>query len=81
MVWKENQVAICTGMVTRKNFYSYDLNWNGSKKVKEVKHDYKNVLGVLRYKKKEEKKTVITKWVTWFIFLFCLQVQKKMEMF
>lgn len=64
MVWNEKRgkgaghVAICTGIGDTKNFYSYDLNWNGSKKVKEVKHDYKNVLGVLRYKKKEEKKTV-----------------------
>ena len=60
MVWNEKRgkgaghVAICTGIGDTKNFYSYDLNWNGSKKVKEVKHDYKNVLGVLRYKKKEE---------------------------
>ena len=64
MIWNEKRgkgaghVAICTGNGDTKNFYSYDLNWNGSKKVKEVKHDYKNVLGVLRYKKKEEKKTV-----------------------
>ena len=63
-VWNEKRgkgaghVAICTGIGDTKNFYSYDLNWNGSKKVKEVKHDYKNVLGVLRYKKKEEKKKV-----------------------
>ena len=59
MVWNEKRgkgaghVAICTGIGDTKNFYSYDLNWNGSKKVKEVKHDYKNVLGVLRKKKKE----------------------------
>lgn len=64
MVWNEKRgkgaghVAICTGIGDTKNFYSYDLNWNNAKKVKEVKHDYKNVLGVLRYKKKEEKKTV-----------------------
>ena len=60
MVWNENRgkgaghVAICTGEGDTHYFYSYDLNWNGSKKVRKVKHDYKNVLGVLRYKKKEE---------------------------
>ena len=62
MVWNEKRgkgaghVAICTGEGDIKNFYSYDLNWNGSKSVKKVKHDYKNVLGVLRYKKKEAPK-------------------------
>lgn len=63
MVWNEKRgkgaghVAIVKGGGLH-TFYSYDLNWNGSKKVREVKHDYKNVLGVLRYKKKEEKNTV-----------------------
>lgn len=59
MVWNEKRgkgnghVAICTGKGNTHEFYSYDLNWSGAKKVKEVKHDYKNVLGVLRRKKKE----------------------------
>ena len=58
-VWNEKRgkgaghVAICTGEGNTKEFYSYDLNWSGVKKVKKVKHDYKNVLGVLRKKKKE----------------------------
>ena len=57
MEWKTwkgaGHVAICTGEGNTKEFYSYDLNWNGRKKVQKVKHDYKNVLGVLRKKKKE----------------------------
>ena len=63
IVWNEKRgkgaghVAIVKGAGLH-TFYSYDLNWNGSKKVREVKHDYKNVLGVLRYKKKQEKKIV-----------------------
>lgn len=58
-VWNEKRgkgaghVAICTGEGNTKEFYSIDLNWNGRKKVQKVKHDYKNVLGVLRKKKKE----------------------------
>jgi len=58
-VWNEKRgkgaghVAICTGEGTTSYFYSYDLNWNNKKKVQKVKHDYKNVLGVLRKKKKE----------------------------
>lgn len=58
-VWNEKRgkgaghVAICTGEGNTKEFYSYDLNWNGRKKVQKVKHDYKNVLGVLRKKKKK----------------------------
>ena len=62
MVWNKNRgkgaghVSICTGEGDKKEFYSYDLNWNGKKKVQKVKHDYKNVLGVLRYNKKEEIK-------------------------
>lgn len=62
MVWNEKRgkgaghVAICTGEGNTHEFYSYDLNWGGLKSVKKVKHDYKNVLGVLRFKKKEEPK-------------------------
>lgn len=58
-VWNEKRgkgaghIAICTGEGTTSYFYSYDLNWNNKKKVQKVKHDYKNVLGVLRKKKKE----------------------------
>lgn len=57
-VWNEKRgkgaghVAICTGEGTTSYFYSYDLNWNNKKKVQKVKHDYKNILGVLRKKKK-----------------------------
>ena len=57
MVWNEKRgkgaghIAICTGEGTTREFYSYDLNWNGVKKVKKIKHNYTNVLGVLRKKK------------------------------
>lgn len=56
VVWNTNRgkgcghIAICTGEGNTKNFYSYDQNWNGNKKMKKYKHDYKNVLGFLRPK-------------------------------
>lgn len=62
VVWNEKRgkgaghVAIATGKGDLYTFYSYDLNWNNRKKVQEVRHDYKNVYGVLRYNKKEENK-------------------------
>ena len=60
MVWNKNHgryghVAICTGEGTTTYFYSYDQNWNGHKYVEKVKHEYKNVYGVLRYNKEEPK--------------------------
>lgn len=42
-------VSICTGEGTTSYFYSYDQNWN-TKPMHKVKHDYKNVYGVLRPK-------------------------------
>lgn len=42
-------VSIATGEGDTKNFYSYDLNWNG-KTVKKVYHNYNGFLGVLRPK-------------------------------
>lgn len=42
-------MSICTGEGTTSYFYSYDQNWNG-KEMHLVKHDYKNVYGVLRAK-------------------------------
>lgn len=64
MVWNKKRgkgaghIAICTGEGDTHSFYSYDLNWNNKKIVQKVKHDYKNVYGVLRKKKevKENKK-------------------------
>ena len=62
VVWNEKRgkgkghIAIVSGNANIYTFESYDLNWNNCKKVKLVKHDYKNVLGVLRYNKKEEMK-------------------------
>lgn len=59
IVWNEKRgkgaghIAICTGEASTSYFYSIDLNWNGKKKVQEIKHNYNNVLGVLRKKKKE----------------------------
>lgn len=59
-VWNEKRgkgaghVAICTGKGDTKNFESIDLNWNGIKKVKRINHNYTNVLGFLRKKKKLE---------------------------
>lgn len=56
MVWNKRRgngaghVAICTGKGTTSYFYSLDLNWNNHKYVEEVKHDYKNIYGVLRKK-------------------------------
>lgn len=55
MVWDGDKgngaghVAICTGDGTTSYFYSYDQNWNG-KAMKKVKHDYRDVYGVLRPK-------------------------------
>jgi hypothetical protein len=55
MVWNGNvgggcgHVAICTGDGTTSYFYSYDQNWNG-KAMRQVKHGYDNVYGVLRPK-------------------------------
>ena len=40
-------VSICTGDGTTSYFYSYDQNWT-TKPMHKVKHDYKNVYGVLR---------------------------------
>lgn len=40
-------ISIATGDGDTKQFYSYDLNWNG-KTVKKVEHNYTGVLGVLR---------------------------------
>lgn len=56
VVWNEKRgkgaghIAICTGEGDTHEFYSYDLNWSGSKSVKKVKHNYTNVLGFLRKK-------------------------------
>lgn len=61
MVWNKRRgngaghVAICEGIGTKSYFYSLDLNWNGHKYIEEVKHDYKNVYGVLRFKENEKK--------------------------
>lgn len=63
MVWDGNKgsgaghVAICTGEGTTSYFYSYDQNWNG-KTMKRIKHDYKDVYGVLRPKDQSKVATV-----------------------
>lgn len=55
MVWDGDKgngaghAAICTGDGTTSYFYSYDQNWN-VKAMKKVKHDYRDVYGVLRPK-------------------------------
>lgn len=57
IVWNTNRgngaghIAVCTGEGNTHHFYSYDMNWNGTKAMQKVKHDYNNVLGVLRSNK------------------------------
>lgn len=51
---KYGHVAIATGEGNTRYFCSYDLNWN-SENVKQVCHNYKGFLGVLRYKGSVEK--------------------------
>lgn len=65
MVWDGDKgngaghVAICTGEGTTSYFYSYDQNWNG-KAMKKVKHDYKDVYGVLRPKDQSKIQTSVS---------------------
>lgn len=50
---KTGHIAIATGKGDTSSFTSWDQNW-GSKEMKEVTHNYKGFVGVLRYKKKED---------------------------
>ena len=56
MVWGQGlsrwgHVAICTGEGTTSYFYSWDNNWTGNHDATaKIKHNYNNVLGVLRPK-------------------------------
>lgn len=60
MVWNTKRgngaghISLCDGVGTTSYFYSYDQNWNGEKAMRRVKHDYSNVLGVIRPKAQEK---------------------------
>jgi hypothetical protein len=43
-------IAIADGEGDTNYFYSYDQNWGNVKRVQRIRHNYKNVLGVLRPK-------------------------------